>query len=306
MTDSFRTLISIVIPTYNHAHYLGNCLDSILKQTHQNWEAIVVNNHSEDNTAEVVSSFPDPRIRMINFRNNGVIAASRNEGIRNSRGEFIAFLDSDDLWYPEKLERCFEQLELGAELVCHGMRYVNKEGYQKDVICGPAEKAEFLNLLYNGSCIIISASVVRKECLLRVHGFDENPAIVSSEDYDLWLKLSKEKIRFHFIEEVLGEYLCHSNNFSKQTLFHLQACLTVVNNHMSSLGEYTWLNGFKSRRIKALFLYGAARSFQQKGKKQESLKFFWKSIVTFPFMLRIYIGIALNLLPTGLINKIRS
>lgn len=298
--ESSQTLISIIIPTYNHATYLGKCLDSILKQTFQNWEAIIVNNYSQDNTAEVVNSFSDCRIRMINFKNNGVIAASRNEGIRNSRGEFIAFLDSDDLWYPQKLEKCLKQLGDGIDLVSHGMRYIKDGKRWKDIMCGPDRMAGYLNLLYNGSCITISATVVRKECLERVSGFDENPAIVTAEDYDLWLKLAKGKIRISFINDVLGEYTCHDKNLSKQALRHLEAGLTVVNKHFTLNEKHTLLDVLKLKRIKALFLYGAARSFQKEGRKIEALKFFLKSILVFPFLPRVYGGILLNILPLHL------
>src|SRR3989304_1426515 len=74
-------LVSVIIPTYNHAHFLREALESVCAQTHANWEAVVINNYSEDNTVEVVESFKDPRIRLENFRNNGVIAAFRNRGI---------------------------------------------------------------------------------------------------------------------------------------------------------------------------------------------------------------------------------
>jgi len=91
-------VVSIVIPTYNHEHFLKKCLQSVVDQTFTNWEAIVVNNFSEDNTIAVVNSFHDPRIHLVNFKNNGIIAASRNKGIKLSRADLIAFLDSDDIW----------------------------------------------------------------------------------------------------------------------------------------------------------------------------------------------------------------
>ncbi|MFM8815465.1 MAG: glycosyltransferase family 2 protein, partial [Actinomycetes bacterium] len=104
-------LVSIVIPTYNHAPMLQRALSTVVKQTYQNWNAIVVNNFSTDNTLEIVAAFNDPRIQVVNFRNNGVIGASRNEGIALSTGTYVAFLDSDDTWVPSKLEKCVEILE---------------------------------------------------------------------------------------------------------------------------------------------------------------------------------------------------
>ena len=98
-------VITVVIPTYNHAHFLRQALKSLQEQTIQEWEAVVVNNFSEDNTVEVVASFHDQRIRLTNFRNHGIIGASRNEGARQARADIIAFLDSDDTWFSRKLER---------------------------------------------------------------------------------------------------------------------------------------------------------------------------------------------------------
>ena len=104
MNDTTFPLVSVVIPTYNHAHFLGRALQSVIDQTYTNWEVIVIDNHSTDNTDGVVISFSEPRIRLIKINNDGVIAASRNLGIRDAKGDWIAFLDSDDCWYSQKLK----------------------------------------------------------------------------------------------------------------------------------------------------------------------------------------------------------
>ena len=119
-----KPLFSIVIPTYNHAHFLRKCLDSVISQTFTNWEAIVVNNFSEDNTIEVVESYRDPRIRLFNNANNGIIAVSRNKGITEAQGEWICFLDSDDAWYPDKLMICKDYLN-DYDFICHKLMVNN-------------------------------------------------------------------------------------------------------------------------------------------------------------------------------------
>src|SRR5262245_23810861 len=93
-----RPSVTVVIPTYNCADLLRQALASVVTQTRSDWEAIVVNNASTDNTLVAVAACRDPRIRVIEFRNQGVIAASRNRGITEAQGEWVAFLDSDDLW----------------------------------------------------------------------------------------------------------------------------------------------------------------------------------------------------------------
>src|SRR3989304_1110083 len=112
-------LVTVVIPTYNHAHFLREALQSVRAQSFSEWEAVVVNNYSEDDTIAVVESFADPRIRLENFRNNGIIAASRNRGIALARGKYLAFLDSDDLWLPEKLACFISHLDGGFDVFCH-------------------------------------------------------------------------------------------------------------------------------------------------------------------------------------------
>lgn len=293
--------ISVVIPTYNYARFLKKCLESLVSQSFVNWEAIVVNNFSDDNTAEVVEGFSDRRIRLVNFRNNGVIAASRNKGIELSRANLIAFLDSDDSWYPEKLEKCVKELNSGADLVCHGMRYIVNGSPWKDVTYNAKARSDFLSLLYGSTRIFTSSVVVRKECLLRVSGFDENPGIITAEDRDLWLRLSKEGCRFCFIKDILGEYNCHEDSLSRQAPLHLQAGLNVINKYASGNGERP-LSVLKIRKARALFFYGFGRNFQRKGRRLAALRFFLRSLVAYPFLLSPYAGLLLVLLPTGFSN----
>ena len=116
-----KFLISIVIPTYNHGTYLKRALQSVLDQTYLNWEAIVIDNHSTDDTAEIMTNFNDQRIKYLKIHNNGVIAASRNAGINIAKGEWIAFLDSDDWWTEDKLEICFKNINDEIDLVYHDL-----------------------------------------------------------------------------------------------------------------------------------------------------------------------------------------
>ncbi len=168
--------VSVVIPTYNYAHFLKKCLESLVSQEFTNWEALVINNFSTDDTVEVVGGFSDKRIRLVNFRNNGVIAASRNKGIGLAASDLIAFLDSDDIWYPGKLRASLEGLNAGADLTCHGMRYMVNGRHWKDAAYKARTKSDFFRLLYKAPHIFTSSVVVRKQHLLETGGFDENPA----------------------------------------------------------------------------------------------------------------------------------
>ena len=98
-------LVSIIMPTYNCARFIRESIDSVLAQTYTNWELIIVDDSSTDNTAEMIANFNDPRIHYLRNEQNEGAALTRNKALRAVKGRYIAFLDSDDLWHPDKLER---------------------------------------------------------------------------------------------------------------------------------------------------------------------------------------------------------
>ena len=120
LPDVKQPLVSVIMPTYNHAKFIGKAIGSVLNQTHKNLELIIIDNYSVDNTEEIVKSFNDHRIKYIKFMNNGVIAASRNNGLKIAKGEWVCFLDSDDWWYPKKLETVQEYTS-GSDIIYHNL-----------------------------------------------------------------------------------------------------------------------------------------------------------------------------------------
>jgi glycosyltransferase involved in cell wall biosynthesis len=287
-------LVSIVIPTYNHAPMLQRALATVVEQTYQNWNAIVVNNFSTDNTLEVVATFNDPRIQCVNFRNNGVIGASRNEGIALATGKYVAFLDSDDTWFPTKLEKCVEILESGSDLVCHAEYWIDESGKSRLVAYGPSQAATHHNLIYKGNRISTSATVVRAALLKEVHGFDVSPELISTEDYDLWIRLAAKSDKFAFISEPLGEYHRHDNNVSANIEKHLAAELALLAKHFSANTRFE--NMVARRRRKALAYYGAGRSLHRTRNHFLALQKYSRSLVIWPLSLRLYAAVMLSLM----------
>ncbi|MFA7342837.1 MAG: glycosyltransferase [Terrimicrobiaceae bacterium] len=290
--DSDEPLVSVVIPTYNHAHFLGKALRSVIGQTYTRWEALVVDNHSGDNTAEVVAGLNDPRISLLQINNHGVIAASRNLGISESQGEWVAFLDSDDRWYPEKLERCAGLLREEFDLVCHGERWLGNER-DRQVFYGPEQRATYRSLLLDGNCLSTSAVVMKAETARAVGGFSEDAEIVTAEDYDFWLRLAKAGARIGFVREILGEYAIHSGNQTRGVIRHTDAVLAVLDRHFSSGPEN--LAGWQVRKRRAIAYYGGARGLQDDGHHREAWRYFWKAVSTWPFFARTYAAILMNL-----------
>ena len=228
---SNQPFVTVVIPTFNHAKLLRRALDSVVAQTFDNWEAIVINNFSTDETIEVVESYQDDRIKLINFKNNGVIAASRNQGIKNARGTYIAFLDSDDNWYSEKLQKCVEYANQGAQFICHGEKWINSDLSTREIMYGPANRATYLSLLFRGNCISTSATCIDTVLLRSVDGFDESTEIVTAEDYDLWMRLAATNPKTVFIPEILGEFHRLSDSASSAVLRNLSSERVVLQKH---------------------------------------------------------------------------
>ena len=101
---------SVVMPTYNQAKYLKASIDSVLRQSYKDFEIIIIDNYSTDETQKIIKKYKSRRIRAIKFRNKGIIAASRNLAIKNSKGQWIAFLDSDDMWFKNKLRKIYKEI----------------------------------------------------------------------------------------------------------------------------------------------------------------------------------------------------
>lgn len=286
-------VVTVVIPTYNHAHFLREALGSLCAQTYPDWEAIVINNFSEDDTVEVVGSFADSRIILENFRNNGIIAASRNRGIALARGRYVAFLDSDDTWYPEKLARCMEHFNNDIGLVCHGLRWIGSQ--ERDMFCGPEQRATFDALLDEGNCITPSATVVLKESLESVGCFSEDPAVVTAEDYHLWIKLARAGNKMHFIKEILGQYRIHSGNQSGSVQRQLNADLHVCDEFFPIEEPRSLATQVRVRRRYCLAYYGAGRAMQRNGKFDQSWPFLLRAIAYWPLFMKSYVAIMLGL-----------
>lgn len=181
--------VSVVIPTYNRADMVGDAIQSVLDQTFTDWGLVVVDDGSEDSTRDVVSGFDDPRIRYI-YQENRKLPGARNTGIRASSGDYVAFLDSDDLFLPEKLETQVAALDRNSDVGCiaSGWMEVDSNGAPLRTLRPWRLKSGLApsDWLY-GCPVTVPAVLVRRHWLVRVGLFDEEQHYV--EDWDLWLRL---------------------------------------------------------------------------------------------------------------------
>jgi len=243
-----KPFFSIVIPTYNHEDLLKQALQSVLDQHYVNWEVLVVDNNSNDHTNEVVLNFNDNRIKLLKIHNMGVIAKSRNMGINAAKGEWLAFLDSDDYWYPTRLAIVAEKIQRADvyDVISTNEIVVNQQvGTRKIRKYGPYSDFFYEALLTKGNMLSTSATIVRKKFLDK-HDilFSERKDFIAVEDYDMWLQCAQAEAKFNFIDSVEGEYLIHNNNTSKNELMNrvnlialLKAHLDISNKHKRKLAN---------------------------------------------------------------------
>lgn len=194
MTDQNKPLISVVMPSYNHAAFIGQAVESVLAQSCKELELIVVDNNSSDNTDDVLAGFRDPRLKVVKYSNGGVIAASRNRGIKDASGEYVAFIDSDDVWLPGKLAAQLGALRANPSAAMAYSRFrllsgkdASREIYPKEKLC---KSGHIFNAVYSRQFLACSGVIVRKAALDAAGGFDESPELFAVEDTDLWIRLS--------------------------------------------------------------------------------------------------------------------
>ena len=292
-------LVSVVIPSYNHAHFLMQTLQSVIDQTYTNWEALVIDNHSEDNTDSVVNSFKDTRIKLLKINNGGVIAASRNLGIQHAQGEWVAFLDSDDYWKEDKLEICADFLNKNNQYVgiCHSEDWSSKDNkFIKNY--GPEKNFTFKRLLTKGNCISLSAMVVKKSIIVDVNNFSENTEFITAEDYDLWLKLSKRGHRIKFIKDLLGTFRIHELSESSNVEKNTAAVCSVIKKHC--------YNNIKQNKYLSNAYIIAGKISQLGNYKRNALRYYLKSIKHNPVQIKSLCMIISLIIPYNLLAILRN
>lgn len=198
--------ISVVIPTWNRANTIEKAVLSALNQTIPPVEVLVCDDGSTDNTYEVIRLINDPRVKWINGPRGGRPAIPRNRGIRESKGEWLAFLDSDDEWLPEKLEK---QLAHANKMNCmaassNAFRFLPGRGIQDNILSCNQNKLSFDNLLEVNN-VVCSSALIHNSVFKVVKGFPEDEELMAIEDYALWLRVASQT-DFAFIEEPLLTY----------------------------------------------------------------------------------------------------
>jgi len=279
--------VSVIIPTYNRAHLVGRAIRSVLNQTYQDFEIIVVDDGSTDNTEEVVKSFNDPRIRYIRHEENRGGSAARNTGIRAARGEYIAFLDSDDEWLPKKLEKQlqkFSQVGRQVAAVYVGREWRDCQREKTVRVFVPRFRGRIFKYLLMenvvGSCTDV---MVRKACLEEVGLFDER--LPARQDIDLWIRLAK-KYEFDFIPEILSIRCLHDDRISADSNRRLRGYEMLLEKYRPDIE--------RNRRVLARYLYQIGKLYLALGKPKEARKQFWRAFSVYPFAIKYFLAFAIG------------
>ena len=193
-----KSFVSVIVPTYNRANLISETIESILNQTYKNFELIIVDDGSTDNTEEVIRKFKDSRIKYIKTDNWGGPARPRNTGIKKAKGEYIAFCDDDDIWLPKKLEKQIRVFQISNETAMLYTRFKTIEG---DVISnkifpenGKYKSGNIFKSIYLRNLIACSGVIVKRSVLDQVGLFNTDPNLIAVEDADLWLRIALKHI----------------------------------------------------------------------------------------------------------------
>ena len=253
--------VSVVMPSYNAAKYIKEAIDSVINQTEEDWELIIVDNNSTDGTRQIIKTYTDPRITMETVDNQGVIGLSRNVGIYKAKGDFVAFLDADDAWFSDKLKIAIETHAMGYDLVCHGEKWIWENGRFKGAKYGRHRRLDYEDLLLRGNCLSTSAVSVRRSALLATRGFSEEAEMVTVEDYDLWLRIALHGYSIKTIENCLGVYRVHDGNSVSKPGVYLRAMVVLLKTHFSLPQNSHMTQRVRNRRDSDLYAEVASMEF---------------------------------------------
>lgn len=276
-----QSLVSVVVPTYNMARFLPDALSSVLSQTHSHLEVHVVDDGSTDNPREAIAPLMgDPRVHY-HWQPNGGQGRAKNAGIRASCSDYIAFIDADDLWLPDKLERqlpVFDRPEIGV--VYTDFQCIDQHGAFLPTTRMAPRTGRITNELLIENFVTGMTSLVRRECFTSVGLFDES--LPMAIDYDLWLRIST-KFEFAYLDYVTYLYRSWGGQMSRNFDERLECAITVMRRLLDAhpglvppkIENIAWAH---------TYTYGGD-GFAKSGKRKAALRWYLKALRTRPHYL---------------------
>lgn len=273
--------ISVLLPTHNRANYLAETIASVLTQTCDDFELVIVDDGSTDSTRALVASHTDPRVRYIYQSNRGVSAAL-NTAWRAAQGEYVAMIGSDDVWLPNQLETLLPLIALNPSigLVYARAQAMNINGELQPQILGSGLRIPndpLASVLY-GNCICALACLVRRSVLDRVGGFDES--LIANEDWDLWIRMA-EITRFAYHNEILARYRMHATSLTGKRSQHYRRVVLdrvrLIQDYYARPNLSPSARGVESLALRNVYMNVGIR-FLAIGAVREAVPFLWRAI----------------------------
>lgn len=274
-------LFSIIIPCYNQAHFLPDCLNSILEQEFQDWEAIVVNDGSTDETSQVAMAYQekDTRIKLIEKKNGG-LSSARNFGIRSAQGKRFIFLDADDFLYRNCLEKIAVVIKNSDEntLIQYGYTYVKEDGKEVLGYANTQKRKSLIPYIFKSNLGPCHSICISRSLVLAAGFFDES--LKSVEDWDFWMRAVKSGGNQRIIPELLVYYRYAKNSMSRDGFVMFEALKKVIERGPKKDSRITIESSlnmdydFNSNRVIQLVLLRSIGVSVMQGKIDQSIQFF--------------------------------
>jgi glycosyltransferase involved in cell wall biosynthesis len=233
---------SVIIPTYNRQDIIKKAIDSVLDQSFRDFELIIVDNGSTDNTEQLIKSYNEDKIKYLFQAGSGSPASPRNSGILNSLAPWVSFLDSDDYWLPNKLDVLRNAIEFNkdADVLYHYETMIDLSTNKETTLSHQRVIDDmYEDMLKNGNQLSTSATTIRKS-FLSDHQlfFNESHDFDIVEDFDLWLRLAHKKANFFLIQEVLGVYLVNGQNLISDWGLYIKNLRNLYHIHIFEIQDF--------------------------------------------------------------------
>lgn len=297
------TCFSVITSAYNAEAFIKRAVDSVLEQTYENYEYIILDNGSQDSTLDIIQKYEieyPKKIRVYHVDDNLGISGGRNYGIKKASGDYVCFLDADDYWEKAKLEVVEKEIVKHPEcnIFCHWE--FHETDYDKKIVQyrQPREDNQYEDLLFNGNCLSTSALTIKREALINANGFDINLRL-GEEDYDLWLRLIKNGGRVHMIQMSLGHWVIRNDSMSSKVIKHSTAVAELIKRHGYALLNEREGNKKLERRISRAVsgcYCSAGRLLSKTAQRKEAKDLFLMSLREDPLYFKNFAGLLLNIL----------
>jgi len=236
---------SVIVPTYNRAHILSRSIGSVLGQTFEDFELIIIDNGSTDNTQGwLQENYQDKRIVYYFQEGSGTPASPRNTGISLAKGDWVCFLDSDDKWDKDKLYTLFSSIKVDDtfDVICHNeYKYNEMDGSIGSILkYGPATSNMYKDMLYFGNRLSTSATSIKAKFLKdKQLKFNESADLSMVEDYDLWLNLARKGAHFNFLSSPLSFYTVGESNMISNSALFCQNLSNLLKLHVFEIQQFS-------------------------------------------------------------------